>query len=142
MSLYLLSIVSVIFALGYIKYFFLFWIVPFFTIFPTIGWFVDFVEHYPLVNDSNTDLYMTRNRFSNIIEHFLFNVHNENFHLVHHLRPDIPFWNLKNAHNIMMKDPAYAKTNATTGGIFLSSNSAEPFIKHVIQKNRDLFSSV
>ena len=67
-------------------------------------------------------LHSTRNRFSHPIEAALFSMHNENFHLVHHLRPDIPFWNVARAHRVMMRCPAYAQVNARFGGIFVSSN--------------------
>lgn len=138
MTLYLLSIILLVSALGYFKYFLIFWVVPFFTVFPTIGWFVDFVEHYPLVGENRLDIHMTRNRFSHFIEHFIFNMHNENYHLVHHLRPDIPFWNLNKAHQILLKDVEYSKVNQNSGGIFVSSNSRPAFIQSMISRQKNI----
>jgi fatty acid desaturase len=141
MGAYLLTIILLICYLGWFKYFILFWLVPFFTVFPIIGWFIDLVEHYPLVGENNIDLYMTRNRFGNFIEDFIFNLHNENYHLVHHLRPAIPFWNLKKAHHIMLKDPEYKNANQECGGIFYSPNQEKTFLRKILERNREIFVS-
>lgn len=131
---YLFVLLLVAYYVNVLKYIFLFWFVPFFTIFPIIGWFIDLVEHYPLVNENSTDLYMTRNRFSHWIEDFIFNIHSENFHLVHHLHPGIPFWNLKKAHNIFLKDDEYKRVNNAFGGIFISSNNNKSFVSEILNK--------
>ena len=65
---------------------------------------------------------MSRNRFSHWIERFLCNTHNEHYHLIHHLYPTIPFWNLPKAHRILLEDPEYARLNSKKGGIFVSKN--------------------
>lgn len=141
MTIYLLLITFLLNYFGWLRYLLLFWIIPYFTIFPTIGWFVDFVEHYPLVQDNNYDIQMTRNRFSHFIEHFIFNAHNENYHLTHHLRPDIPFWNLSKAHSIMMEDQTYNHLNQGMGGIFISKNKQASFIKKILNEDRVLFNN-
>lgn len=43
-------------------------------------------------------------------------------HLIHHLFPAIPFWNLKKAHHILMQDDGYRFINERFGGIFVSGN--------------------
>ncbi|MBN9413119.1 MAG: fatty acid desaturase family protein [Candidatus Paracaedimonas acanthamoebae] len=137
---YLLSIVLLAGYLGFIKHLIILWLIPLFTIFPIIGWFIELSEHYPLVAEHDVDLYMTRNRFSSFLEAMIFSIHCENLHLVHHLRPGIPFWNLKNAHRILLKDKEYKNLNSKMGGIFYSSNNQEPFISKITDKNRNLFS--
>lgn len=137
---YLLTLMLIFVYLGWFKYFFLFWLVPFFTVFPVIGWFIDLVEHYPLVRENKVDLYMTRNRFGHFLENFIFNIHNEHYHLVHHLRPAIPFWNLSKAHQVMMKDEAYRNINEESGGIFFSENQQKAFIAKILEQNRVIFS--
>lgn len=99
----------------------LFWIIPYLTIFQVIGWFIEMSEHYPLMANQCT-INMSRNRHSNAIEHFLTGMHNESYHLVHHLFPGIPFWNLVTAHNILMQDANYAEHDSNTGGILFSGN--------------------
>jgi len=136
---YLFSIIFISTYLNIFEYIFLLWIVPLFTIFPIIGWFVELSEHYPLVSEHNIDLYMTRNRFSSFFEAMIFSIHSENFHLVHHLRPGIPFWNLKKAHEILLEDSEYKRINEKMGGIFFSLNNQESFISKIINKNRKIF---
>lgn len=102
----------------------LYWLVPYLTVFQAITWFIELAEHYPIVKDAKYSLYATRNRFSHPLEHFLTAMHGENFHLIHHLFPSIPFWNMKRAHRILLQDKDYARINASFGGIFLSSNFA------------------
>lgn len=139
MTSYLSLLVAAVVYMGLFKYLLLFWFVPYITVFPTIGWFIDFVEHYPLVDEGDVDLYMTRNRFSNVFEHLIFNIHNENYHLVHHLRSAIPFWNLPKAHAVMMEDEEYRAVNEKAGGIFLSSNGHKSFIRSLMDKDRKIF---
>lgn len=107
-----------------LKLYVLYWLVPYLTVFQAITWFIELAEHYPIVKDARSNLYATRNRFSHLLEHFLTGMHGENFHLIHHLFPSVPFWNMKRAHRILLQDQDYARINASFGGIFLSSNFA------------------
>lgn len=104
------------------EFFFMYWLIPYLTTFQVITWFIELAEHYPLVRDAKIDLYATRNRFSHPVEAFFTAMHSENFHLIHHLFPGIPFWNLNKAHQILLADPEYARVNADFGGKFLSGN--------------------
>lgn len=90
--------------------------------FPLIGWFIELAEHYPIIKNEN-DLDKSWNRFSSKIELFFTGMHNENYHLTHHLMPDIPYYNIDKVHDIMMEDKEYKKRNEIMGGIFLSSNN-------------------
>ncbi|KAA6172966.1 fatty acid desaturase family protein [Pseudomonas marginalis] len=110
-------------ALG-VKGYFLYWLLPYLTTFQALTWFIELAEHYPMIAKAKSDLQATRNRFSHAVEHFFTAMHGENFHLIHHLFPAIPYWNLKKAHRILLSDPVYAITNAGFGGIFVSSNFA------------------
>lgn len=119
-----LSILSLFYWLGLLFYLMLFWFIPLFFIFPIIGWFIEMAEHYPIIAISTKELNMTWNRFSHPIERFFLSIHNENYHLTHHIRPDIPYWNIEKAHNVMMKDSEYKNINSQMGGVFFSSNEA------------------
>lgn len=109
-----------------IYYLLILWFVPLLTTAALFGWFNELAEHYPLIGKHTNEMYMTRNRFSHWLEHFLFNTHNENYHLIHHLQATIPYWNLKKAHEIMCQDPVYANLNENMGGIFASKNRRIP----------------
>ncbi|MEO1433182.1 MAG: guanitoxin biosynthesis L-arginine gamma (S) hydroxylase [Cyanobacteria bacterium J06633_8] len=112
----------------------LFWLIPYLTTFQIIGWFIELSEHYPLVGDNEIDIYMTRNRKSHWLEAFFLSIHNENYHLDHHLNPVTPFWNLPKAHTIRLRDSNYAKINHFTGGIFISSNKCHSIIQTLIKR--------
>ena len=116
----------------------LFWIVPYLTAFMVIGRFIEMAEHYPLLGRSQEGLLLTRNRFSHPLEAFFLSVHQENFHLVHHLRPSIPYWNMKKAHALMLEDVEYRRINAGFGGVFLSSNSVKPLIPSLVAGDIEL----
>lgn len=96
----------------------LFWVVPYLTSFQILGWYIELSEHTPLVRDSNIDLYMTRNRKSRSWEKFLTGIHNDNYHLEHHLDPRTPFWNLHKTRKIRLRDPNYAAVDKALGGLF------------------------
>lgn len=121
-SLLALCLTLLLGAKGYLLY----WLLPYLTTFQALTWFIELAEHYPMIAKAEDDLQATRNRFSHPIEHFFTAMHGENFHLIHHLFPAIPYWNLKKAHRILLSDPSYAATNAGFGGIFVSSNFSEP----------------
>lgn len=134
--LYLSVLLSIFCFFGLFKYIFLFWLVPYFVTFPIVGLCIEISEHYPIVENKRIDLYMSRNRFSHWVEGFLFSIHNENYHLIHHLRPGIPFWNMKKAHKILNEDKNYREINLGMGGIFLSSNKSRSLISILMRKNR------
>ena len=106
---------------GY-KFYLLYWILPYLTLFQIITWFIELAEHYPMIVYAKSNIEISRNRFSNFIEHFFTGMHGENYHLIHHLFPAIPFWNLKKAHHILMQDDEYRFINERFGGIFVSGN--------------------
>lgn len=123
MSLYWSMIIGLSITLNAWKELILFWILPYLTSFQIIGWFIEMSEHYPLMANKSP-INMSRNRHSNVIEKFFTGMHNENFHLVHHLFPSIPFWNMVRAHTILMQDANYAQHDSNSGGILFSGNQA------------------
>lgn len=108
-----------------LEWYFIYWLLPYLTVFQSITWFIELAEHYPMIKDASSNLYASRNRYSHWLEHFFTGMHNENYHLIHHLFLAIPFWNLKKAHNILLQDEEYAAVNRNFGGIFLSKNSVK-----------------
>ncbi len=127
MLVYVTSIVAGAIFLGLGKAILLFWVVPFLTTFQIIGWFIELSEHFPLMqNDCN--LYMARNRYSHWLESFFTGMHNESYHLVHHLNSAIPFWHQVKAHQIYLEDSNYAQQDLCSSGILTSSNKQPSFI--------------
>ena len=136
MFIYWLLILGILFYFGVFNYFLLYWVVPYFTSFMVIGWFIELAEHYPLVLNNKKGIYMTRNRFSHWIEAFFLSIHAENFHLTHHLQASIPYWNISKAHKIMMQDETYKELNLKMGGVFISANSNPPLIQDLLNNNK------
>ncbi|MDQ2097731.1 MAG: guanitoxin biosynthesis L-arginine gamma (S) hydroxylase [Tychonema bourrellyi B0820] len=134
MLTYVFTIVSASVWFGFLDELILFWLVPYVTVFQVLGYFIEVSEHYPLVGKNTVDLYMTRNRFSPWYEAFFTSIHGENFHLVHHLMPSLPFWNLAQAHKILLVDPNYFRHNSLTGGIFFPSNGFSSIVSTFIRK--------
>lgn len=106
---------------GY-KFYFLYWLLPYLTTFQMLTWFIELAEHYPMIETASMNLEASRNRFSHKVEAFFTSIHGENYHLVHHLFPAVPFWNLNKAHQLLMSDKDYKEVNSTFGGIFVSAN--------------------
>jgi fatty acid desaturase len=95
---------------GYGTQFLLYWIIPLLFVFPLINWYMALLEHFPLVGNNSIDLHTTRHRALGPISYHFLGIHNEGYHLDHHLSPMIPYWNLPKAHEIRLLDPVYART--------------------------------
>lgn len=106
---------------GWLPQLLLFWFVPLFTTAIAIGWLSELAEHYPLPESESRQILMTRNRHGWLIERFLLGRHHDNYHLVHHLNTGVPFWNMKRAHRVLLKDPAYARWDGLWAGILTRS---------------------
>ena len=119
-------VAGVCWSQGWLVELLLFWFVPYLTSFQILGWYIELSEHTPLVRDSRTDLYMTRNRKSRGWEKFLTGIHNDNYHLEHHLDPRTPFWNLGKARQVRLADPDYAAVDSVLGGLFTRGPQDQP----------------
>ncbi len=115
-----------------------YWLLPYLTFFQVITWFIELSEHYPMVHTERFDIYASRNRFPNFFESFFTGMHNENFHLIHHLFPGVPFYKMKKAHQILLKDSVYARINANFGGIFTSSNFTQSMWESIFMERKVL----
>jgi dihydrorhizobitoxine desaturase len=104
----------------------LFWIIPYLTSFQILGWYIELSEHTPLVRDSSVDLYMTRNRKSRLWERLLTGIHNDHYHLEHHLDPRTPFYRLPEARRIRLRDSSYQAVDAQFGGLFHKGPQGQP----------------
>ncbi|MED0771242.1 fatty acid desaturase family protein [Bacillus siamensis] len=91
----------------------LFWFVPLLTTFQIIRYWAEMAEHSGLKTDH--PLYSSRNTLGNPIERFILHPHHDNYHLVHHLFPGIPHYNLKKAHIILMENQEYREAHHCMG---------------------------
>jgi fatty acid desaturase len=94
----------------------LYWFVPLLSTANWVGAIIQLAEHYPLMEMGHTsELYVSRNRIMHPFWNIFLSTHQEGYHLVHHIFPGLPFWNLKAAHQILMQDPRYAELHQTEG---------------------------
>ena len=96
-----------------------FWLVPYLTVFPIVNWYIELSEHYPLMGNATSDLYMSRNRWTGRLSKFFLGIHNENYHLIHHLAPSVPFWRMPDAHRVMLADGEYRSVQTRELGLIL-----------------------
>ena len=108
---------------GLLTEFLLYWIIPFFTAYQILGWYIELSEHAPMM-DARLDVHMSRNRNSHWCEWALTGLHGESFHLAHHLWPRVPFWRMTELNAILRDDPVYRAQDDACGGIVISSNGA------------------
>lgn len=91
----------------------LYWFVPLLTIFPIIRFWSDLSDHSGL--ETSDPLYSSRNNYGSWLERLILCPHHDSYHIVHHLFPSIPHYNLKKAHIVLLKNSEYAKAHHCTG---------------------------
>lgn len=100
----------------------LFWLLPYVTVLPVLHRVRMIMEHYALPNENVLD--NTRNVISNRLSTFFFGPHGGSLHLVHHLCPYIPWFNVKKARDALLESGTYRSRAHENDGYFLSKNSA------------------
>lgn len=104
---YSLSLIGVLFYFGVIQWWLLFWLLPVFTTLKAILRIRGVVDHFCLKGDH--PLSRSRTVTGTTIGTLLFAPCSIAYHGVHHLYASIPYYNLREAHEIMMSNSEYAK---------------------------------
>ncbi|TCS97009.1 fatty acid desaturase family protein [Hazenella coriacea] len=128
---YWLLIISASILFGFWKELILFWLVPLLTTYQVISYWVEMGEHAGL--KSQNALFASRNSFGGFLSRFLFHPHNDPYHLVHHLYPAVPHYNIKKAHLILMEFDEYRKAHHCMG-FFKPFSPGFPSVIEDIQK--------
>lgn len=126
-TIFVLSIIFLFYYFQSLNILFWYWFVPLCTTSNWIGSLLELSEHYPLLErySEYNSLYLSRNRLGiNSFEKFFLGIHEESWHLVHHLYPRVPFWNQEKLHNLLMKDPKYADLHKSYGWISIIKEMA------------------
>ena len=105
------AMIGVLYQTGNMRNFVFYWVIPKLTTANWVGNVAEIFEHFPVVHESVDELHASRNWFWGTVGDFFFNCHGEGYHLVHHLFPRIPYWNLNKAHDILMEDESYRSVN-------------------------------
>ena len=99
------------FALGLILY----WLIPLATFFFFLLSYRGMAEHHGNLDYSH--IYQsTRNVDANWFEKFFLVQHNAEYHLTHHLYPQVPFYNLPKLQKLLMQKPIYREKAHITDG--------------------------
>ncbi|TDX23708.1 fatty acid desaturase [Modicisalibacter xianhensis] len=117
-ALFWVGIFTVSSFLGIVHWLLLFWLFPLMSSAMIIGWFIEMAEHFPLVREPRSRLYLTRNRNGNRFELLFTGVHHDNYHLEHHLNPNVPMWHLPQSQAVRLQNPIYRRWDEQWGGIF------------------------
>jgi fatty acid desaturase len=128
-------------AAGVFDLLFWYWIVPFFSTYQIVGWYIELAEHAPLM-ERGKDIHMSRNRNSHWVEGLFTGMHGESFHLAHHLFPRVPFWRMSELNQLLRQDAVYRASDDACGGIFLSSNDAPSLVVQLVRDNIGAFPPV
>ena len=94
--------------------FLLYWILPAFTVLPFLLRLRSLAEHFGL--EWSHELNSSRNVTTNLFSTFFLVPHSANYHLLHHLYPSVPFYNLKKLHRSLMKNPVYSSMAVNSDG--------------------------
>tara|TARA_Y100000817_G_C16678138_1_gene464656 strand:- start:86 stop:709 length:624 start_codon:yes stop_codon:yes gene_type:complete len=98
------------------------WIVPYAMVLLPINRFRIIAEHFGV--EYNRELDHSRNVITNKIEEFIFAPHGANYHMLHHLFPSIPFYNLKALHDRLMNNKIYRKYGHHSAGYLMGGDSS------------------
>lgn len=118
---YYLTAVTVIQALNLWTELALYWAVPLLFIFPSLQRFRSMTEHFGL--ERSHEFKDARNTEAGPVESFLLSPHGTNYHLVHHLFPGIPHYNLAKAHEELKRFPLYEREAHRNDSYLFSENS-------------------
>ena len=95
--------------------FFLYWIVPYFTLFFAFNYARGVAEHFSGMDYKSLEG-GTRTTLPYLWEKAFFGPHNVHYHSEHHLYPGVPFYNLPELHEKLMENPEYRKVAHVTRG--------------------------
>lgn len=113
-----LIVVVLVLTTGVIVPFVIYWLVPFVIVLTPLRYIAELSEHSAM--GCSSEFGTTRNNIGWVQRYFL-HPHGDGFHLVHHLYPGVPFYNLARVHALLMQDPVYRSAGRHCYGLILTS---------------------
>ena len=126
------SLFTLLSVAGWWPQYFLFWIVPLVTFYPAVLFLREIAHHgnYPDAGDyTNSRVYRAR-----FLEREIFFPFGEYNHVLHHMFPTIPHYNVEAAHQTMLRYPPYRDAVVTCNGFFVKADakSDEPTVLDIL----------
>jgi fatty acid desaturase len=117
-ALFWISLLIVITAIGALKLFILYYLVPLLLVYPILIHLSEVSDHAGLYQYSKKRLMNTRSNLGSVLQQFFIHPHHDGYHLIHHLRPGIPAHLLRNAHEDCLKVSGYRDTAIQSQGLW------------------------
>lgn len=108
----------------------IYWFVPFIFTLSLIRFIAEVTEHASL--GCKNEFFSSRNNIGWFNEHFIHPC-GDGYHIIHHLFPKIPFFNVKRAHEILMEDPIYSKEAAHSYSFIVDCKEYKSSINSLIK---------
>jgi fatty acid desaturase len=135
------AILSISLYFGVLDKLLLYWVIPMMTVFTCIFYIRSVAEHHGNMEYDHTYT-NSRSIMASGWEKFFFMPHGVGYHLDHHLYPHIPFYNLPELHEELMRCPIFRSRAHITNGVLgllreYTDNSKGPSMD-VIRKHYNL----
>lgn len=129
--LYWSSIFFTFYKFNSLNLLFSYWILPFLFSLTLIRFFAELTEHASL--GCKSAFFSTRNNIGWVNENFIHPC-GDGFHIIHHLFPKIPFFNVKKAHELLMNDEIYSKDGTHCYSFILNGKNTKSSICSLVEK--------
>jgi len=103
------------------SFFLFYWMIPYLIVMPLVERVRSVSEHFGL--QYNHPFTQSRDVLSTPVESFFFGPHNIRYHMVHHLFPTVPQYNLPKLHEVLMGMEGYRNHAHQNDGYFLGSKT-------------------
>lgn len=131
---YWITVFLIFYKIEFLWMLLFYWFVPFFTTLVFIRFIAEITEHGSL--GCENELFSSRNNLGWFNEYFIHPCA-DGYHIVHHLFPKIPFFNLKKAHNLLLQDENYAKHGTHCYSFFIPGNSCDSSLSSLVKIKRE-----
>ena len=126
------TLLAVLFYFRWLPHYVLFWIVPFLTVYPATLFLREIGHHgnYP----DNGDFTNSRVYEGYWVEREIFFPFSEQNHIIHHMFPTVPWYKMRQAHDVMMRYPPYRENVIICDGFFFKADpgSGNPSVVDLI----------
>lgn len=123
------------YSFGYLRELLMYWFIPFSITLTCIRYIMELSEHLSL--DCEDEFVSTRNNIG-FFNELLIHPCGDAYHIIHHILPRVPFYNLKKAHDILMANhKTYAEKGRHCYGIFFHEKGKQSSMSDLIKSSKE-----